>query len=117
MTSIKEGWLEKQGGGVKSWRERYFVMDDDAKLRYYEKQPVAGTRAKGVIDLVGCEVRAMGRVCDRHFLMVKRVNGGRLFHNHDELLLAADGPAAQTAWLLCLTQMCRGPRKDSECFG
>eukprot|EP00053_Salpingoeca_punica_P016128 m.150745 g.150745 ORF g.150745 m.150745 type:complete len:850 (-) comp16887_c0_seq2:211-2760(-) len=34
---VREGWLMKEGGSVKSWKKRYFVLSSDARIDYYEK--------------------------------------------------------------------------------
>ena len=46
--SIKEGWCKKQGGVVKNWKKRYFVLTAH-ELSYYEKEPPS--KQLGVIDL------------------------------------------------------------------
>jgi PH domain len=32
--SLKEGWLNKQGGSIKTWKRRYFVLRRDTVLYY-----------------------------------------------------------------------------------
>ncbi len=33
----KEGWLSKEGGAIKSWKKRWFVLEGE-ELAYYSKQ-------------------------------------------------------------------------------
>eukprot|EP01117_Protostelium_nocturnum_P018336 TRINITY_DN764_c0_g1_i15.p1 TRINITY_DN764_c0_g1~~TRINITY_DN764_c0_g1_i15.p1 ORF type:complete len:428 (+),score=151.98 TRINITY_DN764_c0_g1_i15:130-1413(+) len=46
---IKEGKLKKEGNWVKSWKERYFKLENDSFLSYYNDQ--SDTEALGRIDL------------------------------------------------------------------
>lgn len=47
------GWLTKQGAIHKTWRKRYFVLNQHL-LYYFDGS--SARRPKGVIDLTGCEV-------------------------------------------------------------
>jgi cytohesin len=51
---VKEGWLSKQGGSWKSWKRRWFILNDNC-LYYFEfttdKEP------KGIIPLENVQVR------------------------------------------------------------
>ncbi|XP_043212870.1 cytohesin-2-like isoform X1 [Amphibalanus amphitrite] len=52
----KEGWLSKQGGRVKSWKRRWFILNDNC-LYYFEyttdKEP------RGIIPLENIQVRVV----------------------------------------------------------
>lgn len=54
---VKEGWLWKQGGRYKSWKRRWFILNDNC-LYYFEyttdKEP------KGIIPLENIRVREVG---------------------------------------------------------
>lgn len=54
---IKEGWLVKQGGTIKSWKKRWFKVFPDYGIEYYEKE---GGKKKGEINLDGYSVEAEG---------------------------------------------------------
>jgi len=52
---IKEGWLKKEGGKRKNWKDRWFILTSST-LSYYEKRRGENEKlnlgaAKGVIDL------------------------------------------------------------------
>lgn len=51
---VKEGWLSKQGGRVRNWKRRWFILNDNC-LYYFEfttdKEP------KGIIPLENVQVR------------------------------------------------------------
>jgi len=54
---IKEGWLVKQGGTIKSWKKRWFKVFPDYGIEYYEKD---GGKKKGEINLDGYHVEKEG---------------------------------------------------------
>ncbi|RUS89724.1 hypothetical protein EGW08_002542 [Elysia chlorotica] len=51
---IKEGWLMKQGGRVKSWKRRWFILNDNC-LYYF--QYTTDKEPKGIIPLENIQVR------------------------------------------------------------
>lgn len=61
MTIQKQGWLQKQGGFVKSWKKRWMVLyktPEKQQISYYSDQ--GRTALKGTIDLNSArEVRAV----------------------------------------------------------
>jgi len=52
----KSGWLTKQGGGIKTWKKRYFVLKNN-ELYYYGDPSDA--EAKGKIEVFGIQVRQL----------------------------------------------------------
>jgi len=46
--SIKEGFMQKMGGSIKTWKQRYFILTED-KLKYY-KQP-GDAKVQGDVSL------------------------------------------------------------------
>jgi hypothetical protein len=46
--SIKEGWVNKCGGSIKTWKKRWLVLSGNT-LNYYVKQN--DTKSKGTITL------------------------------------------------------------------
>ncbi|XP_065186931.1 uncharacterized protein LOC135817636 [Sycon ciliatum] len=53
IARLKQGWLIKQGGRVKNWKRRFFVLDGNRRLTYYvsEADARAGVNQLGIIDL------------------------------------------------------------------
>lgn len=37
---IYEGWLIKQGGFIKTWKQRWFILRNDKNLYYYKTKEV-----------------------------------------------------------------------------
>ena len=54
---LREGWLVKQGGAIKNWKKRWFVVYPDFTIDYLEKQ---GGKKKGDINLDGYSVVEKG---------------------------------------------------------
>jgi len=46
---VHQGWMMKQGGLVKSWKRRYFVLKTNRVLNYYESDN--SSMVKGSIEL------------------------------------------------------------------
>ncbi|XP_076454326.1 cytohesin-3-like isoform X2 [Babylonia areolata] len=53
---VKEGWLMKQGGRYKSWKRRWFILNDNC-LYYF--QYTTDKEPKGIIPLENIEVREL----------------------------------------------------------
>ncbi|XP_065826368.1 golgin subfamily A member 6-like protein 22 isoform X2 [Oscarella lobularis] len=49
---VMKGWLKKQGGSNKSFKDRWFVMDEGGKLSYFKDDKTA--TPQGIIDLLRC---------------------------------------------------------------
>jgi PH domain len=54
---VRRGWLVKEGGSVRSWKRRFFVLTSDAQLSYAKKEvfdgkdtvaPLVGSKAQKV---------------------------------------------------------------------
>jgi len=50
----KDGWLTKQGGGVKTWKRRYFILKTNFICYYKDSKNLK--HPQGVIDLNDCKV-------------------------------------------------------------
>jgi len=57
LLTVKQGWLYKQGGFVKSWKKRWFVVKSDGIMYYYDKVDTEkGSSPKGNISISKCVV-------------------------------------------------------------
>eukprot|EP00736_Rhodelphis_marinus_P011338 Rmarinus@m.11031 len=113
----KEGWLEKQGGSVKSWKHRYFILEEDGTLSYYAKKPEgkSNLEPKGVLRVDDtCEITSVGKVGQRYFLRIRSSDSRTLLHNHTELLLSARDSPQLTAWVMCLKEVCLDDPEDTS---
>lgn len=108
----KEGWLWKQGGRYKSWKRRWFILNDNC-LYYFEyttdKEP------RGIIPLENISVRA---ACDRqrpHCLELYASGGGDLIKacktdsegkvvegKHTVYRMSASTQEERDEWIACL---------------
>ncbi|XP_076329707.1 cytohesin-1-like isoform X3 [Tachypleus tridentatus] len=109
----REGWLWKQGGRYKSWKRRWFILNDNC-LYYFEyttdKEP------RGIIPLENVQVR---EVVDRN-----RANSFELFSTGSDIIkacktdsegkvvegkhtvyrMSASTPEEMTEWIKCIRQ-------------
>ena len=70
------GHLTKQGGGIKTWRKRYFVCDNGWVFYYKDmkdKEP------RGVIDLAGCDIADVSVLKKKKYCMHIHHPGAQLF--------------------------------------
>lgn len=75
---VYAGFLVKQGKLVKNWKNRWFELGTDQRLKYYKQSPgnkpsVAGTEL-GVINLRFCEKVVRGEYSDLKKWPVKDLN-------------------------------------------
>jgi hypothetical protein len=56
--SAKRGWLYKQGGRIKTWKKRYFVLNSNT-LYYYKSE--GDKEPKGAISLKNCIITYMNQ--------------------------------------------------------
>jgi len=62
---VKEGWLMKQGGRVKNWKRRWFILNDNC-LYYF--QYTTDKEPKGIIPLENIQVREVAAEKSRPFI-------------------------------------------------
>eukprot|EP01116_Phalansterium_solitarium_P011495 TRINITY_DN2719_c0_g1_i1.p1 TRINITY_DN2719_c0_g1~~TRINITY_DN2719_c0_g1_i1.p1 ORF type:complete len:294 (-),score=50.89 TRINITY_DN2719_c0_g1_i1:8-889(-) len=60
---IKTGWLSKEGGNIKSWTRRWFVLRN-LELSYYTSEGGSESTKKGVINLAESQLCAMADAAD-----------------------------------------------------
>ena len=66
-TTLKEGWLLKQGGFVKNWKQRYFILNSG--VCYYFTDPDANS-PQGSFSLAGAKVYRTSEGNRQHILKV-----------------------------------------------
>lgn len=97
---VKEGYLIKRGGNVKSWKRRWFVVKDN-KLAYYgapgEKTP-KGSIALAVSHVKPCpdEARALG--CPEDASIFELITTGRVYY------IGAANAEDRDAWMAAVKQ-------------
>eukprot|EP00005_Dracoamoeba_jomungandri_P004596 CAMPEP_0174256576 /NCGR_PEP_ID=MMETSP0439-20130205/5797_1 /TAXON_ID=0 /ORGANISM="Stereomyxa ramosa, Strain Chinc5" /LENGTH=450 /DNA_ID=CAMNT_0015339247 /DNA_START=43 /DNA_END=1395 /DNA_ORIENTATION=- len=93
MAEIKKaGYLTKEGGGIKSWHKRWFVLEEGV-LSYYDKE---GGKQKGAIMVGQCgSVRAIAYKDKKHCFKI--VTKGR------EYMVYADDQQTMSEWIEALT--------------
>ncbi|CAD6996390.1 RAC serine/threonine-protein kinase [Ceratitis capitata] len=62
-TIVKEGWLQKRGEHIKTWRSRYFILRDDGTLMGYKSPPVNNAPADPLNNFTvrGCQIMTVDR--------------------------------------------------------
>jgi hypothetical protein len=113
---LKKGRLLKQGGLVRSWRERWFVLFSD-RLVYFEPTEydssaplaVAASRARGALPLAAvtgvAALRARGAFCVSVGANAASGVAAR------EYLLVASGDVERRAWVDALQRACLAPSR------
>jgi hypothetical protein len=60
---LREGYLTKQGGRIRSWKKRWFVLLDAQVVLYYKDKPAdSKTMAQGGLSIVKCSVEVKDSV-------------------------------------------------------
>eukprot|EP00730_Choanoeca_flexa_P000286 TRINITY_DN10130_c0_g1_i3.p1 TRINITY_DN10130_c0_g1~~TRINITY_DN10130_c0_g1_i3.p1 ORF type:complete len:649 (+),score=150.79 TRINITY_DN10130_c0_g1_i3:175-2121(+) len=63
---LRHGWLLKEGGSIKTWRKRFFVLTSDCLLSYYDKPPEVNGRFINAIDVVAAQAIIAGDIKKPH---------------------------------------------------
>jgi len=113
----REGWLMKQGGSWKSWKRRWFVLND--RCLYYF-QHTAENVPKGIIPLENIRVRAVEDRDGKQFVfeiysemaeIIKGCktdsNGTVVQGNHKYYRLSATNEEDRDEWIRCLQESIR----------
>ena len=111
ISSVKEGWLQKQGGRVKTWKKRYIILSGN--VLYYFKSP-KDKDPIGFIPLENIEVRAAasGATFELHpqaggtMKSVKTGDKSSAFEkgHHKAFVFRAESAAAMDTWVNSLRQ-------------
>ncbi|XP_037548299.1 rho GTPase-activating protein 24 [Nematolebias whitei] len=107
---IRCGWLRKQGGFVKTWHSRWFVLRGD-QLHYYKDEEE--TKSLGVIILLGNKVTEHPTSGDEggKFLF-EVIPGGereRMTNNHETYLLMASSQNDMEDWVKTIRRVIWAP--------
>lgn len=62
-TIVKEGWLQKRGEHIKTWRSRYFILRSDGTLIGYRNKPTGNAAVDKLNDFTvrGCQIMTVDR--------------------------------------------------------
>jgi len=91
MNEVKEGWLIKQGGQIKTWKRRYFILKGGT-LSYHKKN---GDSPKGVIPLIGSKIEECNTEFPNSFCIIPP-SGKRTYYIH------ASSGQERTEWINAL---------------
>jgi len=113
----REGWLLKQGGSWKSWKRRWFVLND--RCLYYF-QHTAENVPKGIIPLENVRVRALEKkdghawVFEIYSEQADTVKGCKtdshgtvVQGNHKSYRMSADSEENRDLWIECIQDSIR----------
>uniref|UniRef100_A0A8D1VPE5 Rho GTPase activating protein 24 n=2 Tax=Sus scrofa TaxID=9823 RepID=A0A8D1VPE5_PIG len=108
--AMKCGWLRKQGGFVKTWHTRWFVLKGD-QLYYFKDEDE--TKPLGTIFLPGnrvlehpCNEESPGKFL---FEVVPGGNRDRMTANHESYLLMASTQNDMEDWVKSIRRVIWGP--------
>lgn len=93
--SLKEGWLEKKGSFIKSWKRRYFILTPTA-LDYYTDETKA--EHKGSVPILSTS-RVMHRDGSSHQFKFGLLTGKRL------LEIACTSDKDRTRWKKAIQEL------------
>lgn len=103
MGVIKEGFLTKEGGSIKTWKKRWFVLTEDGILAYFKKK---GGEQMGKMDLKeGCTVQEVSYKKKKNCFEAK--TPGRTYH------LIAENGGDMNAWMEQIKKITEGGGSDS----
>lgn len=108
---IKEGWLCKQGGRYKSWKRRWFILNDNC-LYYF--QFTTDKEPKGIIPLENIQIRDVQDRSKENCFELYSVNNalikacktdseGKVIEGkHSVYRISAADEEEKNAWILCI---------------
>lgn len=101
-----EGWMTKEGGSIKSWKRRWFVLKDK-KLYYFKTQ--ADTEATGVIELTNqTKVKKEGMYKKHQYSFSVGNPGFRTY------FMAPNTDSESDKWVSCLINACGGGKQAEK---
>ena len=105
----KKGWMTKQGGRIKTWKRRWFVLSNNHL--YYFKTPNDRDPC-GIVPLAGLEIQegaggrrhsfALQAPKDGQVKAMKMEDGQMITGNHSRYIIACESSRELTEWLTAL---------------
>jgi len=93
----KQGWLKKQGGMIKTWKRRWFVLRDK-RLYYYENEK--SEEAIGLIPLEVVSIRAVeGTRPGQHYGFELYDANNFLLKSHPSFFMLTDTREDLISWM------------------
>jgi len=103
MSSIKEGWATKQGGMIKTWKRRWFVLQD-GNLVYYTKP---GAEEQGRIELSQASLAAAAPDCKKQPAF-KVITANRTFY------IVTDTNTEVNEWVSAINSVIAGSKNSGS---
>lgn len=100
-SGLLSGWLRKRGGGhwSKDYKQRWFVLRDDASVCYYKIPPTGpSVKPQGQFSLVGAKVDASGETS----IEVHATTPHRTFH------IEAESTSSRNRWANAMESAAQG---------
>ena len=100
---LLEGWLHKKGHINHAYRRRFFRLDTDGVLRYFESK--MATKEKGAVLLKDIATVDEDAACNQSGEYVFRLHP--ILKNQRVYCLRADSPVDKSTWIAALSaQVC-----------
>ena len=106
--ALVEGWMNKVGGSVKTWKNRYFRLYNDT-LSYYEND--GSSSAKGSITLAGAQLTVYSADI---FPQYPFAFGLTPLSSPRHYVFSADSGEMRLTWLRALKPLCQRVVKQRE---
>jgi cytohesin len=119
--AVREGWLTKQGGRIKTWKRRWVVLAAGGVLYYFDNKRAAAP--KGVVPLEDIVVRSSversfafslshseaegGRIKSAKALKSGSSSGSLIQGRHATFVFAAESDAERQRWIRALKKEAR----------
>ncbi|XP_077973704.1 uncharacterized protein LOC120347891 isoform X2 [Styela clava] len=107
---LRSGWLKKQGGMIKTWNERWFVLRGDVLFYYKDKEE---NKLLGTITLRGNEVvdhpNKMNEPNKYFFEIIPGGDKENLSKNHNSYMMSTTTQNDKEEWLRVMKKVMKGP--------
>jgi len=108
----KKGWLTKQGGRIKTWKKRWFILSDF--VLFYCKSP-ADTEPCGIIPLENLEVKeyrekkkkwgfVLTNPQNEEIRAAKKTNGAMVRAHHSNYIVMAQSKLVMEEWISAINK-------------